>query len=92
MRFADPANSNQHIFIMKSLLGQLKNRRIKLGLDTPELVAKGLHSEILLIPQEQLPAVKTILAGETADASASRAEREKRLSDDPWRGTPEDGE
>ena len=98
---------------MKSLLDQLKNRRIKLGLkqydmrlragisrqqyqrlesrgnprlDTLELVAGGLHSEILLIPQEKLPAVKAILAGETADAStaeASRAEREKRLSDGP---------
>ena len=64
-------------------------------LDTLELVAKGLHSKILLIPQEKLPAVKAFLAGETADTStaeACRAEREKRLSDDPWRGTPGDDE
>ena len=92
MRFADPVNSNQHIFIMQSLLDQLKNRRIKLGLDTLELVARGLHSKILLIPQEQLPAVKAVLAGETADTSASRAEREKRLSDDPRREMPGDDE
>lgn len=107
---------------MKSLLDQLKSRRIKLGLkqydmrlrvgisrqqyqrlesrgnprlDTLELVARGLHSEILLIPQEKLKAVKAVLAGETADTStaeASRAEREKRLSDDPWEGMPGDGE
>lgn len=97
---------------MKSLLDQLKNRRIKPGLkqydmrfcvgisrqkyqrlesrgnprlDTLELVARDLHSEILLIPQEKLQAVavKAILTGETVDtptAEASRAEREKRLS------------
>ena len=62
-------------------------------LDTLELVARGLHSEILLIPREKLPAVKVVLAGETADTSTaetSRAEREKRLSDDPWEGMPGD--
>ena len=107
---------------MKSLLDQLKNRRIKLGLkqydmwfcvgisrqqyqrlesrgnprlDTLELVARGLHSKILLIPQEKLPAVKAVLAGETADtrtAETCRAERGKRLSDDLWRDMPGDGE
>ena len=107
---------------MKSLLGQLKNRRIKPGLkqhdmrlcvgisrqqyqrlesrgnprlDTLALIARGLHSEILLMPQEKLPAVKAVLAGETADtpkAETSCAEREKRLSDEPWEGMPGDGE
>ena len=61
-------------------------------LDTLELVARGLHSEILLIPQEKLQAVKAVLKDKTVDTLASRAERKKRLSDDPWRGTPEDGE
>ena len=63
--------------------------------DTLELVARGLHSEILLISQEQLPAVKAVMAGETVDtptAAACRAERGKRLSDDLWRGTPRDDE
>ena len=122
MRFADPANSNQHIFIIKSLLDQLKNRRIKPGLkqhdmrlrvgisrqqyqrlesrgnprlDTLELVARDLYSEILLIPREKLAAVKVVLVGETADTSTadtSRAEREKRLSDEPWEGMPGDDE
>ena len=108
---------------MKSLLGQLKNRRIKPGLkqhdmrlcvgisrqqyqrlesrgnprlNTLALIARGLHSEILLIPQEKLPAVKAVLAGETADtpaaAEACRAEREKGLSDEPWEGMPGDDE
>ena len=58
---------------------------------------QGLHSEILLIPQEKLQAVavKAILAGETVNtptAETSRAEREKGLSYDPWRDMPGDGE
>lgn len=105
----------QHIcFIMKSLLDQLKNRRIQLGLkqhdmllrvgisrqqyqrleskgnprlDTLELIAKGLNSEMLLIPQEKLNAVQAVLQGETPDnppSEESRAKEKKRLSDDPW--------
>ena len=100
---------------MRSLLDQLKNRRIKLGLkqhdmllrvgisrqqyqrleskgnprlDTLELIAKGLNSEILLIPQEKLQAVKTVLESEGVDipsVKASRTEQKKRLSDDPWK-------
>ena len=102
-------------FIMKSLLDQLKNRRIKLGLKqhdmllrvgisrqqyqrleskgnprlgTLELIAKGLNSEILLIPQEKLQAIKAVLEGESVDippGKASPTEEKKRLSDDPWK-------
>ncbi len=106
----------QHMcFIMKSLLNQLKNRRIKLGLkqhdmllrvgisrqqyqrleskgnprlDTLELIAKGLNSEILLIPQEKLQAVKAVLEGKTvggATVKGAGTVQEKRLSDDPWK-------
>ncbi len=73
---------------MKSLLEQLKKRRLALGLkqndmmlrvgilrqqyqrlesrgnprlDTLELIAKGLKSELMLIPQEKLSIVKAIL-------------------------------
>ncbi|MES9902879.1 MAG: helix-turn-helix transcriptional regulator [Sedimenticola sp.] len=107
---------------MKSLLDQLKNRRVQLGLkqhdmllrvgisrqqyqrleskgnprlDTLELIAKGLNSEILLIPKEKLHAVKAILEGEAVDirqAKASRTEEKKRLSDDPWKGMLGDDE
>ena len=92
---------------MKSLWDQLKSRRIKprlkqydmrlrIGISRQQyqrLESRGLRSEILLIPQEKLLAVKVVLAGETADTStaeASRAEWEKRLSDDPWEGMPGD--
>ena len=107
---------------MKSLLDQLKNRRIKLGLkqhdmllrvgisrqqyqrleskgnprlDTLELIAKGLNSEILLIPQEKLQAVKMVLEGKSVDIppeKVSPTEEKKRLSDDPWKDMLGDGE
>lgn len=100
---------------MKSLLDQLKNRRIKLGLkqhnmllrvgisrqqyqrleskgnprlDTLELIAKGLNSEILLIPQERLQAVKAVLEGKTVGVATVKGlgtVQKKRLSDDPWK-------
>ncbi len=57
-------------------------------LDTLELIAKGLNSKILLIPQEKLQAVKAVLEGESTaipPEKASPAEEQKRLSDDPWK-------
>ena len=56
-------------------------------LDTLELIAKGLKSEVLLIPQEKLNVVKAVLKGETfgiRPAKASGPKEEKHLSDDPW--------
>ena len=94
---------------MKSLLSQLKHRRIQLGLkqhdmlqrigisrqqyqrleskgnprlDTLELIAKGLNSELLLIPRETLNAVKAVLEADDVDTppvKASRAEEKKVL-------------
>jgi transcriptional regulator with XRE-family HTH domain len=52
-------------------------------LDTLELIAQGLNSRILLIPQEKLAAVQTILDSDTLDILP--------LSDDPWQGLLEDG-
>ena len=58
-------------------------------LDTLELIAKGLKSEVLLIPQEKLNIVKAVLKGETFDiqpAEVSGAKEKKHLYDDPWQG------
>ncbi len=58
-------------------------------LDTLELVAKGLKSELLLIPQEQLNAVLAVLADHTTasiEPSQSAKETCKSLIDDPWQG------
>jgi transcriptional regulator with XRE-family HTH domain len=62
-------------------------------LNTLELIAKGLKSELLLIPQEKLNAVLAILADDnlsSTGAPAKQGQREKEqsnpLADDPWRG------
>ncbi len=60
-------------------------------LNTLELIAKGLKSEILLIPQEKLSAVKSILKGEPL-MQGSHAKEGKSLSDDPWQGLLGDDE
>lgn len=58
-------------------------------LDTLELVAKGLKSELLLIPQEKLNAVLAILADDTTastEQNQTAEEKSKSLTDDPWQG------
>lgn len=69
-------------------------------LDTLELIAKGLGSELMLIPQEKLNAVKALLAEEStqmkdpssdgsaqigAETSHGAEEEERSLADDPWK-------
>ena len=66
-------------------------------LDTLELVAKGLKSELLLIPQEKLNAVLAVLADDTHSFSGSSSvaptkpsqrskEKSNSQADDPWQG------
>lgn len=58
-------------------------------LDTLELVAKGLKSELLLIPQEKLNAVLVALADDTTapnESSQSAIAPSGSLADDPWQG------
>ena len=62
-------------------------------LDTLELIAKGLKSELLFIPQEKLTAVLAVLAddslsstGTSNEPSQSTQEKSKSLTDDPWQG------
>jgi transcriptional regulator with XRE-family HTH domain len=58
-------------------------------LDTLELIAKGLKSELLLIPQEKLTAVLAVLVGDATasnEPNQSAKEKNKSLSDDPWQG------
>lgn len=58
-------------------------------LDTLELIAKGLKSELLLIPQKKLNAVMAVLADDTTastEANLSAKEKNNSLSDDPWQG------
>ena len=65
-------------------------------LDTLELIAKGLNSDIALIPKEKLSAVLAVLnADDTAlstepsagNVNSTTLEKSKRgLADDPWEG------
>jgi len=53
-------------------------------LDTLELLAKGLKGELMLIPQEQLAAVKAFLQGK-GDFSITGQLDKPSLADDPWK-------
>lgn len=62
-------------------------------LDTIELIAQGLNSEILLIPREKLVEVKAFLENKTVKLSqqTSKSPHDKqKLSDDPWQDLLED--
>ena len=68
-------------------------------LDTLELVAKGLQSELLLIPREKLDDVYAVLAGQGLSAAKEadkqnrlQANMSQRLEDDPWQGLLGDDE
>ena len=50
------------------------------GLNTLELIAKGLKSELMLIPEEKLSLIKAILENET-----SKQSKESTLANDPWK-------
>ena len=66
-------------------------------LDTLELIAKGLNSELMLIPKDKLAAVIAVL--ESADTDLTSGQRpseqemgneKKSLADDPWQDILED--
>lgn len=64
-------------------------------LDTLELIAKGLNSELMLIPREKLEAVRAALNGDegTAGGNNSAAVREQEpLYDNPWKDWLKDTE
>ncbi len=66
-------------------------------LNTLELISKGLKSELMLIPQEKLLAVKAILEDEVNSNPAEVKENtklhdENALANDPWRNLLGDDE
>lgn len=105
---------------MRSLLKQIKERRLELALkqhdmmlrigisrqqyqrleskgnprlDTLALIARGLKSELLLIPQEKLNAVLAVLAEDAPNKQQHPIKEQKKpLSDDPWQGLLGDDE
>lgn len=63
-------------------------------LDTLELIAKGLKTELLLIPQEKLNAVLAVLAEDSPEHAEDKqsTKRDHSLPDDPWQGLLGDDE
>lgn len=64
-------------------------------LDTLELIARGLSSELMLIPKEKLSSVIAVLEDvetqrDLAQQSPAPTMAKKRLSDDPWQNLLED--
>tara|TARA_A100001391_G_scaffold108230_1_gene72634 strand:+ start:1854 stop:2159 length:306 start_codon:yes stop_codon:yes gene_type:complete len=56
-------------------------------LDTLELVAKGLDSEVMLIPREKLLEVRALLDGEE---SGQVGKPTLSIAEDPWAGLLDD--
>lgn len=66
-------------------------------LNTLELIAKGLRSELMLIPAEKLSLVKEILENDEFPSSSFnntgfKQSEESSLVDDPWKEMLEDDE
>ena len=87
----------QHDMMMRIGISRQQYQRLESKgnprLDTLELVAKGLKSELLLIPQEKLNAVLAVLAdnnlpstGEPTKPSQAGKKQSNSLADDPWQG------
>ena len=63
-------------------------------LDTFEVIAQGLNSELLLIPKDKLKAVLDVLAADTSPTTPQKKSvlQESAISEDPWQGLLEDHE
>ena len=83
----------QHDMLLRAGISRQQYQRLESKgnprLDTLELIAKGLKSELLLIPQEKLVAVLAVLTDDTTNPGEqiqSTKESKKSLTDDPWQG------
>lgn len=60
-------------------------------LNTLELMAMGLSSELVLVPKEKIKAVQAVLKDDAAELSKQPLNQQKKdLSEDPWQGLLED--
>ena len=77
------------IGISRQQYWRLESKKGNPRLNTLELIAKGLNSELMLIPKEKLSAVQIVLESKTSEQTNKTTERsrdkeKKTLSDDPW--------
>lgn len=90
----------QHEMMMRIGVSRQQYQRLESKgnprLDTLELIAKGLNSELMLIPKEKVRAVVTLLESvepELASGqnpSKQKDNKRKSLSDNPWQDILED--
>jgi transcriptional regulator with XRE-family HTH domain len=64
-------------------------------LDTLELIAKGLNSDVMLIPKEKMNAILAVLENDANNTSLphqqpNQSDEQKAFYDDPWKGLLED--
>jgi len=83
----------QHDMMMRVGISRQQYQRLESKgnprLDTLELIARGLKSELLLIPHDKLNAVLAVLTDEPttpSEQSQSTKESTNSLADDPWQG------
>lgn len=80
----------QHDMLMRIGISRQQYQRLESKgnprLNTLELIAKGLNSELLLIPQEKLNDVLALLSEEPSSPDDTTQHEEIPLHDDPWRG------
>lgn len=63
------------------------------SLSTLELIATGLKSKLMLIPQEKMDAVKKVLEKSTTENPSQKGNNHTHsLSDNPWQDISEDEE
>ena len=89
----------QHDMLLRAGISRQQYQRLESKgnprLATLELIAMGLKSELLLIPQEKLSAVLAVLAEDTktsSESSQSARGESQTLADDPWQGLLGEGE
>jgi len=78
----------QHDMLLRVGMSRQQYQRLETKgnprLDTLELIAKGLNSEILLIPKEKLSAVLAVL--EDHSTTLNQTTESPTVSDNPWQG------
>jgi len=89
----------QHDMILRIGMSRQQYQRLESQgnpkLDTLELISKGLKSELMLIPQEKLSAVKSLLAENgpeptRPESSDNTGGEEHALANNPWQDLLED--
>lgn len=82
----------QHDMLLRVGMSRQQYQRLEAGgnprLNTLELLAEGLKGELLLIPREELAAVRALLEGQNLESQSIESSSHNPAShpiDDPWK-------